>query len=298
MSNVDDLRGCGTALVTPFQADGSLDLAAYRRLVSWQIEEGIDFLVPCGTTGESVTLDDEEYSAVVGACVEAAAGAVAVVAGAGSNDTAKAARLSRLAEAAGADALLSVSPYYNRPTQEGMVQHFQEIARHTSLPMIVYNVPGRTGTNILPDTQLRLAELPSVLGVKEASGSLAQIMEVLARRPGRYRLYSGDDNLAFAVAALGGEGLISVASNVIPGPMSRMLGHLREGRLEEARRIHYRYLDLMNLNFVESNPIPVKYALHRLGRLEHRYRLPLCPMSAANQKRMDQELDRLELVTA
>ncbi len=298
MSNVDDLRGCGTALVTPFQADGSLDLAAYRRLVSWQIEEGIDFLVPCGTTGESVTLDDEEYSAVVGACVEAAAGAVAVVAGAGSNDTAKAARLSRLAEAAGADALLSVSPYYNRPTQEGMVQHFQEIARHTSLPMIVYNVPGRTGTNILPDTQLRLAELPSVLGVKEASGSLAQIMEVLARRPGRYRLYSGDDNLAFAFAALGGEGLISVASNVIPGPMSRMLRRLREGRLEEARALHYRYLDLMNLNFVESNPIPVKYALHRLGRLEHRYRLPLCPMSPANQKRMDAELDRLELVTA
>ncbi len=298
MTDSKNLRGCGTALVTPFQSDGSLDLERLRQLVTWQIEEGIDFLVPCGTTGESVTLNDEEYVSVVRTCVETAAGAVPVVAGAGSNDTAKASRLSRLAEGAGADALLSVTPYYNKPTPAGLQLHFQEIHRHTSLSLVVYNVPGRTGTNMSPDTQLRLAELPFILGVKEASGSIFQIMEILARRPARFKLFSGDDNLAFAAVALGGEGLISVASNLIPGPMSSMLRHLREGRLEEAREINFRYLNLMNLNFVESNPIPVKYALYRMGRIEHCYRLPLCPMSADNQKRMESELETLRLVRA
>ncbi len=296
MTKLENLVGCGTALVTPFQSGGSLDLDAYRKLIRWQIEEGIDFLVPCGTTGESVTLTEEEYSTVVRTCVETAAGAVPVVAGAGSNNTAHAVHLSRLAEQAGADAVLSVTPYYNKPTPSGILQHFEEISRHTSLPLVVYNVPGRTGTNILPDTQLKLAEKPYVLGVKEASGSVAQIMEILARRPSRFKLYSGDDNLAFATAVLGGEGLISVASNAIPGAMSRMLCLIREGELAEAREIHYRYLDLMNLNFIESNPIPVKYALHRMGRIAHSYRLPMCPMSADNQKRMDAELRRLGLV--
>lgn len=298
MTPTRELWGCGTALVTPFQNDGRLDDTALAELVEFQIAAGIDFLVPCGTTGESATLNDQEYAAVVKACVDTAGGAVPVVAGAGSNNTAHAAHLSQLAEDAGADFLLSVTPYYNKPTQTGIVQHFEEIIRHTSLPLIVYNVPGRTGTNILTDTQLKLARLPQVAGVKEASGNLAQIMDVLQRRPKRYQLFSGDDNLAFAIAVLGGEGLISVASNVIPAQMSRMLKQVREGRVTEAREIHYRHLDFMNLNFVESNPIPVKYALFRMGRVPYRYRLPLCPMSAENQRRMDQELAKLGLAPA
>jgi len=290
-----EIKGCGTALVTPFSAQGAVDLTAYRQLVSWQIESGIDFLVPCGTTGESVTLSEEEYSQVIRACVETASGAVPVVAGAGTNDTRHAMHLARVAQDQGADAILSVTPYYNKPTPEGNFLHFSEIARSLDVPVVFYNVPGRTGTNISVDTQLRLAGVDNIVGVKEASGNLDQIMDLLRRRPDGFLVLSGDDSLAFPMACLGAEGVISVASNVIPAEMSRMMALVRQGELAGARALHHRYLHLMNLNFVESNPIPVKYALSRMGRLTESYRLPLCPMATGNKETMDRELDRLEL---
>ncbi len=296
MSRSDGIKGCGTALVTPFLDDGSLDLEAYARLVRWQIESGIDFLVPCGTTGESVTLNEEEYRSVVGACVRAAAGKVPVVAGAGSNNTEHAIHLARIAKECGADAILSVTPYYNKPTQEGIFRHFQAISQAVPLPIVVYNVPGRTGCNILPETSVRLAGLESVIAVKEASGNIPQIMEILGAKPVGFAVLSGDDNLALTVTLLGGDGLISVVSNLIPAEMSRMIRLAREGSdLADARRIHYRYLRLMNLNFIESNPIPVKYALSRMGWIRERYRLPLCPMSPENRPKMDAALARAEL---
>ena len=292
------IQGCGTALVTPFADDGSVDLQSYRRFVDWQIQSGIDFLVPCGTTGESVTLDEDEYRSVIRACVEEARGRVPVVAGAGTNNTAHAAHLSRIAEKAGADAVLSVTPYYNKPTQEGLILHFRKIAESISIPVVLYNVPGRTGCNILADTALRLAEIPGIIAVKEASGNLGQIMDIIAGRPASFSVLSGDDALAFAIVALGGEGLISVASNIIPAEMATLIRLLSDGLLEEARELQYRYLNLMNLNFIESNPIPVKYAVSRLGRIRELYRLPMCPMSDANKRKMDQELERLQLVTS
>lgn len=288
----DTIQGCGTALATAFQPDGTFDAAAYAALVKWQVEAGIDFLVPCGTTGESATLNDREYRQVVETCVEAAAGRVPVVAGAGSNNTSHAVHLAGIAQESGADAVLSVTPYYNRPTQEGIFQHFQTIGENIVLPIVVYNVPGRTGSNILPETLFRLAELPLVTAVKEASGNLAQIMEALKGRPPGFQVLSGDDNLALAVTLLGGDGLISVASNLIPAQMTRMIRLAREGKAEAAREIHYRHLDLMNLNFVESNPIPVKYALSRMGKMQESYRLPLCSMAAENKRKMDLALER------
>ena len=290
-----ELKGCGTALVTPFTSQRDVDIDAYRRLVEWQIESGIDFLVPCGTTGESVTLTEEEYFWVIETCVETAAGAVPVVAGAGTNNTLYACHLAFGAQEAGANAILSVTPYYNKPTPEGTFRHFFEVVRDLDVPLVFYNVPGRTGTNISVDTQIRLAGVDKIVGVKEASGNLDQIMELLRRRPEGFQVLSGDDSLAFPMACLGAEGVISVASNVIPAEMSRMMALVRDERLAEARALHHRYLNLMNLNFVESNPIPVKYALSRMGRLTESYRLPLCSMADGNKEKMDRELDRLGL---
>lgn len=293
-----EIRGCGTALVTPFKQDGALDLQAYQALIRWQVDSGIHFVVPCGTTGEAVTLDEDEYRAAIATCVETVSQAVPVVAGAGTNDTRHAIRLARMAAREGADAVLSVTPYYNKPTQEGIFRHFRAIAEAVPIPVIVYNVPGRTGTNVLPETALRLAEIQNIVGIKEASGNLLQVAEMLAGRPQGFRVLSGDDNLAFPILTLGGEGVISVVSNLIPGEMSRLVGLAWEGKLVEARQLHFRYLALMNLNFVESNPIPVKYALFRMGRIEEVYRLPLCPLSDTNKRKMDQELEKLNLVTA
>lgn len=293
-----EIQGCGTALVTPFTTANQVDFEALRRLVRWQIESGIDFLVPCGTTGESVTLDEAEYRQVIRTVVQEAGKRVPVVAGAGTNNTEHAKHLSRIAETEGADAVLSVSPYYNKPSQEGLFRHFSAIAEAIRIPIVLYNVPGRTGCNILPATIARLAEVPNIVAVKEASGNLAQIMELFQIRPAGFRVLSGDDAMAFAIVCLGGEGLISVASNIIPREMSDLVGTLRRGDLQEARRLQYRYLDLMNLNFIESNPIPVKYAVSRLGYIEEVYRLPLCPMAEANKRKMDQELEKLELVAS
>ncbi|RPI24011.1 MAG: 4-hydroxy-tetrahydrodipicolinate synthase [Acidobacteria bacterium] len=294
-----DIQGCGTALVTPFTKDNRVDVDALKRLVRWQIESGIDFLVPCGTTGESVTLDEDEYRQVIRTCVQEAGRKVPIVAGAGSNNTEHVKHLARMAEAEGADAVLSVTPYYNKPSQEGLVRHFTEIAGAITIPIVLYNVPGRTGCNMLPATIARLAQqVPNVVAVKEASGNIAQIMELFQVRPAGFAVLSGDDALAFAIVALGGQGLISVVSNIIPRETSGMIRALRRGDLEEARRLQYRYLNLMNLNFIESNPIPVKYAVSRLGYIEEVYRLPLCPMADANKRKMDQELEKLELIAS
>jgi len=293
-----NLKGCGTALVTPFQSDTQLDLEAYRKLIRWQLDSGIHFLVPSGTTGESVTLNEEEYREVIRSCVETAAGAVPVVAGAGTNNTAQAIHLATIAQQEGADALLAVTPYYNKPTQEGLVLHFSKIAESISLPVVLYNVPGRTIINITAETALRLAQVDNIIAIKEASGDLVQVMQILSRRPSDFVVLSGDDSLTLPIMAMGGEGIISVASNLIPAEMSQMVDLALAGKWEEARKIHYRYLDLMELNFIESSPIPVKYALSRMGKLEEIYRLPLCPLSDTSKKVMDQELDKLHLVSS
>jgi len=293
-----DLKGCGTALVTPFKSDTQLDLEAFRKLIRWQLDSGIHFLVPSGTTGESVTLNEEEYREVIRTCVETAAGAVPVVAGAGTNNTAQAIHLATIAQQEGADALLAVTPYYNKPTQEGLVLHFSKIAESISLPVVLYNVPGRTIINITAETALRLAQVDNIIALKEASGDLGQVMQILNRRPSDFVVLSGDDSLTLPIMAMGGEGIISVASNLIPAEMSQMVDLALSGKWEEARKIHYRYLDLMELNFIESSPIPVKYALSRMGKLEEAYRLPLCPLSDPSKKLMDQELDKLNLVSS
>lgn len=284
------LRGCGTALATPFAHDGSLDERALRDLVEWQIEEGIHFLVPCGTTGEAVTMTAEERARVVSIVVEVARGRVPVVAGATSNDTRAAVEEAKRIRDAGADYILSATPYYNKPTPAGLERHFAAVAEAAERPVILYNVPGRTALNMDARTTLRLAARPGIAGVKEASGNLAQITEILHGRPGGFAVLSGDDALTFAIVALGGDGVISVVSNEVPGPMSRMVERLRAGDLEGAREIHYRLLPLMNANFLESNPIPVKAALARMGKVRDVLRLPLTPLADAHRPALEEAL--------
>jgi len=295
---IENLKGCGTALVTPFRPDGRLDEEALASLVEWQVQAGIQFLVPCGTTGESVTLEHDEYLAVVRITAEVSGSRVPVVAGAGGNDTAKIIRLVAELEKLGADAILSVSPYYNRPTQEGIYRHFREIAGASRLPVIVYNVPGRTGSNVLPDTILRLAELPNILGVKEASGDIAQIGEICTRAPGTFRVFSGDDALTLPVIALGGSGLISVASNEAPGMMADFVSSCLEGRWEEARAWNRKLYPLMRANFIESSPIPVKAALAMMGKIHEVYRLPLVKISDGARGKLAEVLKGLELIAS
>src|ERR1700752_1510959 len=273
------VRGCGTALVTPFRRDGSVDDMTLRNLVAWQVESGIDFLVPCGTTGETPTLSREEWLYVIDATVEVVAGRVPVVAGATSNSTHDAVEKAKdVAGRAGVSAILSASPYYNKPTQEGKYRHFKAIAEAVDKPIILYNVPGRTGANIEPGTLARLSELPNILGVKEASGNITQIAEVLNVVPERLLVFSGDDAITLPLIALGGVGIISVASNEIPTEMVAMTRAALSNDWVTARSIHRKYLPLMQANFIESNPLPVKLVLAMLGRIEEVYRLPLLPM--------------------
>ena len=293
---LENLKGCGTALVTPFRPDGRVDEEALASLVEWQVQAGIHFLVPCGTTGESVTLDHDEYLAVVRITVETAAARVPVVAGAGGNNTAKITGMIAELEKLGVDAILSVSPYYNKPTQEGIYQHFREIERASCLPIIVYNVPGRTGSNILPETLLRLAALPNIVGVKEASGDIAQIGEICTRAPDTFRVFSGDDALTLPVIALGGVGVISVASNEVPGMMAEFVSACLEGRREEARSWNRRLYPLMRINFIESSPIPVKAALAMMGKIHEAYRLPLVKISDGARQKLAAVLKGLGLV--
>jgi 4-hydroxy-tetrahydrodipicolinate synthase len=296
MANLEGLKGCGTALITPFLPNGNVDEKALASLVSWQIQEGIHFLVPCGTTGESPTLKHEEHLAVVDITVRTAAGRVPVIAGAGGNDTAKIIALIAELRSLGVDGILSVSPYYNKPTQEGIYQHFRAIAESTDLPIIVYNVPGRTGSNILTDTLLRLAEIPNIAGVKEASGDISQIGEICTKAPERFRILSGDDSLTLPVIALGGHGIISVASNEAPGMMSQFTAACLEGRWDEARAWNRKLYPLMKINFVETSPIPVKAALALMGRIQEVYRLPLVRISEGARAKVSSVLSNLGLV--
>jgi len=273
------LRGCGTALVTPFHQDGSIDETALRNLVAWQVESGIDFLVPCGTTGETPTLSHDEWLRVIELTIEVVAGRVPILAGATSNSTHEAVSKAReVAALAGVNAILTASPYYNKPTQEGQYRHFASIAEAVDKPIILYNVPGRTGANIEPATLARLAEVPHIAGVKEASGNMSQIADVCNAVPENFLVFSGDDALTLPVIALGGIGIISVASNEIPKEMAEMARAALCNDWDTARRIHRKYLALMQANFIESNPLPVKAVLAMMGKVEEVYRLPLLPM--------------------
>jgi 4-hydroxy-tetrahydrodipicolinate synthase len=276
------LRGCGTALVTPFNNEGSIDEGALRALVDWQIEQGIHFLVPCGSTGEAATMTLEEHKRVVQLTIEQAKGRVPIVAGAASNDTAKAVALSKAMKELGATHLLHASPMYNKPPQRGIVAHFKAIADATDLPIVVYNVPGRTGSNIEAKTTIELAGTKNIHAVKEASGNLAQISDIIRGRPKGFVVLSGDDELTLPIMALGGEGLISVVSNAIPGPMARLCELMEKGDFTAARELHMKLLPFMRAAFIESNPLPVKAAMAMLGRMKNVLRLPLVPMSDAH----------------
>ena len=273
------LSGCGTALITPFNADKSVDEGALRSLINWQIAEGIHFLVPCGSTGEAATMTMEEHRRVVEITVEEVQGRVAVVAGAASNDTAKAVALSKLMMEAGATHLLHASPMYNKPPQRGIIAHFRAIAEAVDLPIVVYNVPGRTGSNIEAKTTIEMAAIKGIHAVKEASGNLSQIADVIRGRPTGFMVLSGDDELTLPVMALGGQGIISVVSNAVPGPMSQLCDRIAAGDIAGAREIHMRLLPWMRAAFIESNPLPVKAALAMMGRIKNVLRLPLVPMS-------------------
>jgi 4-hydroxy-tetrahydrodipicolinate synthase len=273
------LRGCGTALITPFRQDGSIDESALRNLVAWQVESGIDFLVPCGSTGETPTLSRDEWLRVIDITIEVVAGRVPVVAGATSNSTQDAVeKASEVAARPGVNAILTASPYYNKPTQEGQYRHFRAIAEAVDKPIILYNVPGRTGSNLEPATLARLAEVPNIAGVKEASGNITQIAEICNAVPEHFLVFSGDDAITLPVIALGGAGIISVASNEIPHEMAEMTRGALNNDWVAARRIHRKYLALMQANFIESNPMPVKAVLAMMGKIEEVYRLPLLPM--------------------
>ena len=286
------LSGCGTALATPFTAGGAIDENALRALVDWQIDEGIDFLVPCGSTGEAATMSLTEQRRVVEITVAQARGRVPIVAGAGSNDTAKAVSLSKEMEAAGATHLLHASPMYNKPPQRGIIAHFTAIADAVTLPIMVYNVPGRTASNVEASTTLALAAHPRIVAVKEASGLLPQITDILVARPEGFAVLSGDDELTLAILALGGDGLVSVISNVAPRLTAEMVRLARAGRFEKARDIHLRLLPWMRAAFIESNPVPVKAALHMMGRMDNSLRLPLVPLAESKSQAVLSALQR------
>src|SRR5215813_10171739 len=267
------LRGCGTALVTPFSQDGSIDETALRNLVAWQVESGIDFLIPCGTTGETPTLSHDEWLRVIDVTIDVVVGRVPIVAGATSNSTQEAInKAQEVAARPGVNAILTASPYYNKPTQEGQYRHFRAIAEAVDKPLVLYNVPGRTGANIEPGTLARLAEIPNIVAVKEASGNMSQIADVLNAVPETFLVFSGDDALTLPVIALGGVGIISVASNEIPREMSEMIRAALSNDWETARRIHRKYLPLMQANFLESNPLPVKAVLAMMNKIQEIYR--------------------------
>ena len=279
-------HGAFTALVTPFK-NGKIDEEAYREFIEWQIEQGIDGLVPCGTTGESATMTHDEHEAAIRICVEQVNKRVPVIAGAGSNNTREAIPLTQFAKNVGADAALHITPYYNKPTQEGLYQHFKTICSEVSMPVILYNVPGRTGCNMLPPTVARIArDVPDVVGIKEATGNLAQISEVAELCGDEFILLSGDDFTALPTFSVGGKGVISVTSNVLPAKVAAMCAAWERGDTAEARRLHIELMPVNRAMFLESNPIPVKTALHLMGRMGGEFRLPLCPMGEQNLTRL------------
>jgi 4-hydroxy-tetrahydrodipicolinate synthase len=288
-------RGVYTALITPFSSDGSLDEKALRSLVDQQIEGGVAGLVPMGTTGESPTVSHEENIRVIEIVIEQAAGRVPVIAGTGSNSTTEAVEMTRMARDLGARATLQVAPYYNKPNQEGLFRHFTKVADEGGLPVIVYNIPGRTGRNIENETMLRLAEHDGIVAVKEASGSVPQMMDLIAGKPRGLDVLSGDDNLALPLTLLGGAGVISVAANAIPGEMSRMIALGLEGELEQARTEHYRLLPFFRAMFIDTNPIPIKFVMSELGLCAESYRLPMCPLTDKQKADIRGVMEKLEL---
>jgi 4-hydroxy-tetrahydrodipicolinate synthase len=292
------LRGCGTALVTPFSQDGAVDENALRNLIAWQIESGVDFLVPCGTTGETPTLTRDEWLRVIDVTVEVAGGRVPIVAGASSNSTQEAvAKAKEVATRAGVDGILTASPYYNKPTQEGQYRHFRAIAEAVDKPVILYNVPGRTSVNLEPATLARLTEVANIVGVKEASGNLTQIAEVLTAVPEGFLVFSGDDAVTLPLIALGGVGIVSVASNEIPREMAEMTRAALNNDWPTARAIHRKYVPLMQANFIESNPMPVKAVLAMMGKIEEVYRLPLLPMRRDTRSKLQKIAADAGLIT-
>jgi len=296
--NVEWLRGCATALVTPFSADGGVDEVRMRALIDYQLNNGVRLLVPCGTTGESATMTEAEDELVIQLTIELARGRGKVIAGTGSNSTDAACRYSHRARELGADAVLVVAPFYNKPTQEGLYAHFRAVARSVQdLPVVIYNVPGRTSSNISAETTLRLAhDVENIVAVKEASGNLSQIMEILRQRPQGFRVLSGDDAVTLPLIALGGDGLISVASNEAPELMSRLVDLALAGKWEEARELHFRLLPLMEANFIESSPGPVKAAMAMMGLLEENFRLPLVPIQEKSRERIREVITELGLL--
>jgi 4-hydroxy-tetrahydrodipicolinate synthase len=296
-TNLDWLRGCATALVTPFTGAGAIDEAALTRLIEYQLAGGVKLLVPCGTTGESATMTEAEDQQVIKQTIELARGRARVIAGTGSNSTAAAIENSRIAKDLGADAVLVVAPFYNKPTQAGLYAHFRAIAEAVDLPIVIYNVPGRTSCNIAAETTLRLArDCANIAAVKEASGNLSQIMEILRQRPQDFHVLSGDDALTLAMIALGGDGLISVASNEAPELMARMVELALAGRWDEARELHYRLLPLMEVNFIESSPGPVKAGLAMMNLIGENYRLPLVPIEEKSRAALRAVLIELGLL--
>ncbi len=289
------IQGCATALVTPFNAKGELDEEGLRELVSLQEKAGIDYIVPCGTTGESATMTHKEHLRVIEIVLDQVKRAQ-VIAGAGSNSTQEAIQLTKGAKDMGAKAILSISPYYNKPTQKGIVRHYETIADAADIPIIVYNVPGRTGSNLLPSTVLKLSGHSNIVGVKEASGNIGQIMAILANAPKGFSVMSGDDAMTFPIMSLGGNGVISVASNVAPREVCTMVHAALDGNWSEARKQHFHLLDLFNNLFVETNPIPVKTALRLMGRPAGTFRLPLCEMEPGNLEILKKTLAQIGLV--
>jgi 4-hydroxy-tetrahydrodipicolinate synthase len=291
-----ELSGCGTALVTPFRGDGAVDEAAFVRLVEWQIESGINFLIPCGTTGEASTLSEAEWLRVVELTVETASGRVPVFAGCTHNSTSEAvARAKKLATTPGLTGILTANPYYNRPGQEGQYQHFRAIAEAVDLPILLYNIPSRTGVNLESATVLRLAAIENIVGVKESSGNIGQITELITQAPRGFKVLSGDDGMTLPVIALGGAGLVSVASNAIPAQMAQMVGAAMKGDWVTARAINCKYLALTKAHFSEPSPAPVKAVLALMGRIEESLRLPMVPVTAATRQKLGLILGELGL---
>ncbi|HSX18824.1 MAG TPA: 4-hydroxy-tetrahydrodipicolinate synthase [Candidatus Saccharimonadales bacterium] len=285
------------AMVTPFDEKGAIDVVALKKLIKFLVSGGIDAIVPCGSTGEAATMSLEEYELVVKTTVEVVGGKIPVIAGAGSNDTQKAILFSQIAKAAGADGLLHVTPYYNKPTVDGLVAHYKAIAKAVDLPIVVYNVPGRTGLNLTADACIRIAkEVPKVIAVKEASGNISQMMDIIAAAPKGFSVLSGDDALTLPLIAAGGVGIISVVANEVPSEFSKMVHFALAGNFKKARELHYRLLPLMNGNFIETNPIPVKTALFMMGKIKESFRLPLVPMSAKNKEALKLILKDLRLI--
>jgi 4-hydroxy-tetrahydrodipicolinate synthase len=288
--------GVGTALVTPFTKTGALDEAAVRRLARRQIDAGVHFLCPCGTTGENPTLTDAERVRIVEILADEAKGSIPILAGAGGYDTKEVIHTAELMRRAGAAGLLSVTPYYNKPTQEGLYQHYKAMAESTPLPIVVYNVPGRTGVNVEPATLARLAPIPNIVGVKEASGNVTQMCEIVKAVPDEFLVLSGDDALTLPLMSIGGRGIISVASNEIPGEMAQMVEAAERGDYQRARATHQRILPLMLGNFIESNPVPVKAAMAAMGLLDETYRLPMCPPKPETREKLNVILRGLGLL--